>query len=427
MIYRANLVIEKATDFEWDNPDHGNRLVGQALFLRAFTYYHLTENYQQVPLILEVQRNTDSYYPKTTSRDSILDQIEIDLEEAMQLLPESYKTVTGPDKNQLGRATWGSAAGLLARVYMIRDKWDETEVLLSDIIGSGVYDLVDNYGDNFTYDNENNIESVFEIQFGDFGATENWWSLSVADWKQAHALGFNYGLIEFGAWGDLKPTHWLYEQFTQERCTDGSLDPRLYWTLVSNEPEYDSYGDYRTNSVFGESPYTDGTYPKLNGDSIFLAKYTYARIPGHTAEQDGVRMGNVINYRFMRYADILLLYAETLCELGRHNEAVPYINQIRERADLSTLVAGTMTDQEIWDELMHQRVLELAVEGVRHYDIKRWGWFYDADKLAELVTHDEEFTTWTQGHEYLPIPTSEMDVNPYLSGNSANDSESAEE
>jgi len=426
MVYRANLMLEKAADVEFENEAHGDRLVGQALFLRAFTYYHLTENYETVPLIIETQDNADEYYPASTSRDSILDQIEADLLAAAPLLPDSYSTVTGPDRGQLGRATSGAAHGLLAKVYMIREKWSDAEPVLRDIITNGPYALVDNYGDNFTYDNENNSESVFEIQFGDFGTDENWWSLSTANWRQGHALGFNYGLTEFGAWGDVKPTQWLYDQYKIERTEDGLLDPRLYWTLISYEPEYDTYTDGRSNLIFGESPYTDGTYPRMNGDSIFIAKYTYARIPGHTAEQDGLRLGNVINYRFMRYAEILLLYAETLCELDRHDEALPYINQIRNRAGLSTITAGSLTDAEIFEELHHQRVLELAVEGVRHIDIKRWGWFYDNDKLNELATHDDEFETWSAGHEYLPIPSGEMDTNPNLSGNAANASEAAE-
>ncbi|MDT8432345.1 MAG: RagB/SusD family nutrient uptake outer membrane protein [Bacteroidales bacterium] len=426
MVFRSNLMIEKAAGVEFENPDHGDRLVGQSYFLRAFTYYLLTENYERVPLILEVQRNADQYYPHTTSRDSILDQIEADLQTAMGLLPESYNAVNGPDQGQLGRATWGSAAGLLAKVYMIREKWTEAAQLLNEIITSGIYDLVDDYGENFTYDNENNVESLFEIQFGNYGTDDNWWNISTANWRQAHALGFNYGLIEFGAWGDVKPTQWLYDQFKIERTAGGTLDPRLYWTLVSYELEYDGYTDGRTNTVFGASPYTDGTYPKLNGDSIFIAKYTYARIPGHTQEQDGQMLNNIINYRFMRYAEILLLYAEALCELDRHAEAVPFINRIRERADLSLLEAGTMTDEQIWDELHHQRVLELSIEGVRHIDIKRWGWFYDADKLAELQMHDDEFETWRPGHEYLPIPSTELDQNPNLDGNSANESAATE-
>ncbi|MDF1573359.1 MAG: RagB/SusD family nutrient uptake outer membrane protein, partial [Bacteroidales bacterium] len=253
MVFRSNLMIEKAAGVEFENPDHGDRLVGQSYFLRAFTYYLLTENYERVPLILEVQRNADQYYPHTTSRDSILDQIEADLQTAMGLLPESYNAVNGPDQGQLGRATWGSAAGLLAKVYMIREKWTEAAQLLNEIITSGIYDLVDDYGENFTYDNENNVESLFEIQFGNYGTDDNWWNISTANWRQAHALGFNYGLIEFGAWGDVKPTQWLYDQFKIERTAGGTLDPRLYWTLVSYEPEYDGYTDGRTNTVFGAS------------------------------------------------------------------------------------------------------------------------------------------------------------------------------
>jgi hypothetical protein len=72
------------------------------------------------------------------------------------------------------------------------------------------------------------------------------------------------------------------------------------------------------------------------------------------------------------------------------------------------------------DEIIHQRVLELSLEGIRTLDIKRWGWYYDQNKLNELTTHDDEFGTWKEGHEYFPIPSGEMDTNPNLSPNSAN-------
>lgn len=426
MVYRANLVLDKANGVSFTDESYKNRLVGQALFLRAFAYYNLTESYEQVPLSTQVQDNADEYYPETNSRDEILAQIVEDLTTALDMLPESYDDVNGVDAGQTGRATWGAAAGLLARVYMIQERWPEAENLLSEIIKLDIYELVPDYSDNFTYSNENNIESLFEVQFGNFGTADNWWSLSTSDWRQAHCIGYNYGLTEFTAWGDLKPTHWLYEQFKKERTADGLLDPRLYSTLVSYEAEYDTYTDGRTNEIFGVNPYTDNgandpkLYPKINGDSIFIAKYTYSRIPGHSQESDGVMLNSIINYRVIRYAEILLNYAEVLCMQGQYGDALPFINQIRERANLSTVPAGSLSDEQIWDELMHQRVLELSIEGIRHFDIKRWGWFYKADKLEELKSHDDEFETWVNGKEYLPIPSSEMDLNPNLSGNSNN-------
>ncbi len=417
MIARANLVLFHGKDIEYSSPEYKNRLLGQAYFLRALTYYYLTEMYEKVPLILEVPEN-GNYYPKTSTRDEIIEAIISDLKLAQDMLPKSYDAINGPDKSQKGRATWGAATGLLAKAYLMKSNFESAKVELEKIVTSNQYSLVSNYGDNFTYENENNSESLFEVQFGNFGTAENWWSYSTSDWKQGNALGFNYGLTLFGAWGDLKPTKWLYEQFKKEATVDGTLDPRLYWTLVSYEEEYNTATDGRSNQIFGKDL---GSYAALK-NSPTIAKYTYARIPGHTAESEGNRLGSTINYRVLRYADILLLYAEVLNETGKTAEAYAPLKLVRDRAKLANLseTRPNMTQAEMRDEIVHQRVLELSIESIRSFDIKRWGWYYDSNKLAELATHDDEFVTWKAGHEYFPVPSGEMDNNPNLEPNSAN-------
>lgn len=116
------------------------------------------------------------------------------------------------------------------------------------------------------------------------------------------------------------------------------------------------------------------------------------------------------------------MYAEVLNETSRTAEAYQYIQQVRTRAklaDLATVRPG-MTAVEMRDQLAHERALEFAIEGQRINDLIRWGWFYDATKLAELKTHDVDFNTWTPGNEYLPIPQEELDVNKNLLPNPAN-------
>jgi hypothetical protein len=416
MIDRANLVLNYADGIEYSSEDYKQRLVGQAYFLRAFSYYYLIELYEKVPLILTVPDDNNDYYPETTERSVIIKQIISDLKIAQEYLPKSYDDVSGDDAGQSGRATWGAATGYLTRTYLINANWEEAKTELKKIIDSKCYKLMDNYGDNFTYENENNKESLFEVQFGDYGSDENWLGYSTTDWKQGSCVGFNYGLTQFGAWGDIKPTEWLYNEFKKEATADGGVDPRLYWTLVTYEDEYNTATDGRTNKIFETYPYENGTLTK---GSIYIAKWTYARLDGHTAESDGVRMSSVINQRLLRYADVLLLYAETLNETGSTTDAYKYVNMVRNRAYLSNLPDG-MSQSEMRDEIIHQRVLELSLEGIRTLDIKRWGWYYDQNKLNELTTHDDEFGTWKEGHEYFPIPSGEMDTNPNLSPNSAN-------
>jgi starch-binding outer membrane protein, SusD/RagB family len=422
LIDKANLVFYYAPNISFSSTDYKNRLLGQAYYLRALAYYELVENYQKVPLILSHPTDPSEYYPKTATQDELWAAIEADLKKAQTMLPESYDDVSGADKGQLGRATWGSATGLLGKVYMIQDKYDSASVELKKVIDSGLYKLVSNYGDNFTMNNENNSESIFEIQFTSGGTTENWIGDPTSSWKQASCQDYCYGMTAFGAYEDFHPTKWIYNEFKKERCKDGTLDPRLYWTIVSYEPEYDKYTDGRSNEIFGIYPYSIDKIDSTN-NTIYLAKYTYARISGHTLEGDGSRDNSTINYRFMRYSEILLLYAEALNEInGPTSDVYKYIQMVRDRVNLPDLATTqpNLTQQGMRYQIAHERALEFPAEGIRIFDIMRWGWLKDTEKLAELKTHDSEFNTYTTGHEYLPIPQVELDTNPNLSGNSAN-------
>ena len=118
----------------------------------------------------------------------------------------------------------------------------------------------------------------------------------------------------------------------------------------------------------------------------------------------------------MRYSDILLLYAECLNELNRTSEAYPYIQEVRDRAELRDLavVRPNMTQEEMRDQLDHERALEFCFEAQRYVDLVRWGYFDDPAKVTMLIGRDEEFANWTEGREYLAIPPTEVDVNSNL-------------
>ena len=423
LIAKANLVFYNEPNVTFSDTAYRNRLLGQAYFLRALAYYELAQNYQVCPLVLTKPLDQSQYFPPTASEDSIWAAIESDLVNAQSMLPKSYSNVSGPDQGQTGRATWGAATGLLGKAYVIRGKYSEAAAEFKQIIDAGIYKLVPNYGDNFTYSNENNSESLFEIQFGSFGVTNNWVEPSVTSWTQGCALDFPYGMTQYGAWGDIHPTQWLYSEFKKERCKDGKLDPRLYWTIVSYEPEYDTYTDGRSNVIFGETPYSFNKLDATN-NNIYIAKWTYARIPGHTIEGDGIVPNSQINYRFMRYSEILLLYAEALNELngGPTTDVYHYIQMVRDRANLPDIAVTQpgLTQDQMRDQIGHERALEFGIENIRLFDIMRWKWLYNPAKLAMLRSNDPEFNTYVQGHEYLPVPQGELDTNPKLSGNSAN-------
>ena len=296
---------------------------------------------------------------------------------------------------------------MLGKAYLFRKDYTKAGTQFEKFINGelkGVYSLVPDYQDNFTETNENNSESLFEVQFQESGGTDfNWTGNPSTSWKTVHAISVTYGM-EGAGFSDYLPTHWIFEEYKKEKTLDGAYDPRLRATIAFYDQ---SSGD---TTAYGRAWFnpTDRIYPK---------KYTRDNlgVPYETVESG-------INYRVLRYADILLMYAEVLNETGRTAEAYPYIQQVRDRAHLPNLseVHPGMTQEAMRDQMAHERALEFAIEGQRINDLIRWGWFYNDQKLAELKAHDADFNTWTPGNEYLPIPQQELDANPAISPNTAN-------
>jgi hypothetical protein len=127
-----------------------------------------------------------------------------------------------------------------------------------------------------------------------------------------------------------------------------------------------------------------------------------------------------INFRVIRFADVLLMHAEALNELNRTGEAYPFINRVRQRSNLAALetVKPNMSQDEMREQIKHERVLELGGEQVRWTDLKRWGMVNTQEGLATLRERDAEFNTFELGTNHLlPIPTREIDINPSLEQN----------
>lgn len=412
LVDRANQVIENvgAMDASIINADRKNRILGQAYFLRGLAYYNLVTTYKIVPLILKHAVAPAEYYPATSTEDALWNQIFTDFQTAETNLPVSYDNVDGKDKGDKGRATKGAAAGMLGKAYLYRKDWVKAAAQFDKFINGSlknVYSLVPNYRDNFKDGAafENNSESLFEVQFVETGGSaDNWCCEPSANWRQWTAISITYGM-EGKAFSDYLPTRWIYNEFKLEKTTAGKSDPRLLATIASYEPADNSTLAY---NVPWFNPLT----------SIYPRKYTNDGL-GKPFE---ATQGSGINYRILRYADILLMYAEVLNELNRTAEAYPYIQQVRTRASLPDLatVKPNMTQVQMRDQLAHERALEFSIESQRINDLIRWGWFYNPAKLAELQAHDPDFSTWRAGHEYLPIPQSELDVNRNLLPNPAN-------
>lgn len=412
VVNRANQVIANVSNYSETilTTQEKNRILGQAYFLRGLAYYNLATTFKAVPVITEPVANPDEYFAATATEEVLWNQIYSDLQTAEDYLPISYVGVTGLDAGEVGRATKGAAAGLLGKAYLYKKDYAKAGAQFEKFLTGSlkdVYGLMPDYRDNFKDVNENNKESLFEVQFTEGTGTDiNWCCDPVGSWKQVQAISVTYGM-EGAGFSDYLPTQWIYDEYKKEKTVNGKSDPRLLVTIASYEPADSSV------LAYGKPWWNPQT-------SIYPRKYTNDGVGNGKAFEGAAESG--INYRVLRYADILLMYAEVLNETGNTAGAYPYIQQVRTRAklpDLATTKPG-MTQAQMRDQLSHERALEFSIEGQRINDLIRWGWFNDPAKLAELKTHDADFATYKPGHEYLPIPQQELDVNKNLLPNSAN-------
>ena len=405
-VFRANQVIENVPPISMDTALK-NRVLGQAYFLRGLYYFHLASIYKNVPMPLTMAQSSADYYVRQTPQDSVYMQVTADFMKADSLLPFSYANVTGPDQGQVGRATKGSAMAYLGKIYLFRKMYQQAAEQFLNVINTGIYSLVPNYHDNFTEQDENNPESIFEVQFSrTVGGTADGWGPGDPDatWGKYEARAVTFGPRNF-AYGDVQPTKQLYYDFLLEKTTGGATDLRLYATMFYNTPTMTVYGQ-SFQAVYGVAD-SEVFCRKYENDGFYPNEFTPA------AFESG------INSRLMRYADVLLMYAECLNELGQTSQAYPYIQQVRSRVQLPDLsvTMPNMTQQQMRDQLAHERFLEFGLEGHRFDDIVRWGWLQDPTKLAWLQARDPEFNTYFPGREYMPIPLAEIQANPGVAQN----------
>jgi len=462
VVNMSNFVIMKCGEDNATLTEAKKRIKGQALFCRGLAYYNLAVYYQNPVLILDynaystneglyASNKQDGDEDGFAQFDRVMDQAEKDLQEAITLLPS--KELGGEWAK--GRATSGAAAGIYSRVLMQRHKFSDALAVLKDIIGGkyGTYKLMDNYGDNFREGSayENNAESIFEMQFLDYGtqgADDEWTQVNISkNASQGHALESNFGPQSSGGWGDLAASTWLYYLFKKERRADnGSLDPRLYWTIGTYEPEWENYEGGNGNVCF-MAAMTDANPVMVRKDDnggLPVAKYTNFRTNIYDAVVAGLKCG--INLRIMRYSDVLLRAAECENEInGPTDQAIEWINIVRRRAHLKDLNKSDFADANaLFEQIANvERPKEFGCEYGRGFDLLRWGFFYSADRLQQMKEHSvyvlsndparlkedvkyggdgviSSFDYYTPGHEFLPIYQIALNNNLNLVGNSAN-------
>lgn len=402
-IYRANQVLENVPNIDFENEDLKNRIIGQAHFLRGLFLFHAVNLFKSVPLPL----TTDVYHSQK-SQDEGWMQVKADLTKAAELLPVSYTNVVGLDASQVGRATKGAALAYLGKAQLFTKDFANAKITFKKVIDLGVYSLVSNYRDNFTVNNENNSESLFEVQFSrDAGGVDlGWGGAPASAWGKTSARAITYGPRGFG-WTDVQPTWALFNDYQIEKTSSGATDPRLDATILYNKPG--------GMSLYGQdfATFYAGNAADLN--DLFCRKYQNS--DGEYANEYDWRSG--INERLLRYADVILMYAECLNETSATAEAYTWIQKVRDRVGLPNLLTKKpgMTQAQMRDQIAHERFLEFPLEGHRFDDIRRWGWLQDASKLAWLKARDAEFDTYKAGREYFPIPQVEMDNNTGMTQN----------
>ncbi len=381
---------------------------GEVSFLRALYYFNLYHLYGPNLLLITEPMN-EVQFPASSTEEAVWNQIFQDLDVALKAeLPNVREDA------ELGRITRGAVLAMIGKAHMQRHEWQEAADAFKQIIDSNIYRLTDNYFDNFDLEHEFNSESVFEVAFTD--ATKGTWTEFGSSQSPSTTQRARYfAPRDVGGHSDAQPNYFYLQEFVNNspvnyctRTADNKVDSRRRASILYY-PTQTLYG--KTYLELGGAPEIDEQYPK-----IWSIKYSNGT--WRTWEDEW----SPINLRIIRYADVLLMYAEALNNLGRTSEAYQYIDQVRGRqsvnlAKLST-VRPNMTQAEMQDQIEHERILELGSESVRWFDIFRWGYLDTQEGKAKLLEHDYEFRTFRPGiDKFLPIPQNECDLNPNLRQN----------
>lgn len=383
-IYYANQVIHYVPRINMDEVLR-ERYVGEAKFLRGYFYLTLYLEFKNIPLITDIIESKDEYNQPQATPERVLEQIANDFEDASNSLPMTYPTA------DLGRITRGAALGYLAKVRMIQQEWQKASDALDAIVQSKTYNLLSSYQDVFLEKNDFNKEVLLEIPF--FKAKVDGKDLSTSDNKRE-------AMSKVGGWYMYWPTQWLFDEMKKELTVDGEYDPRLYASIIFPNTKMKYYGK-TYEDWFGK-----------NTKSLGWGKYSeWDVLSGKISSNSGK------NQRLLRYADILLLQAECLCRLDRVTEAVPYVNMVRKRAKLMEL-SRDVSKNDLLIEIEHQRVIELACEMNRWFDLFRWnGNILGTKNIKEVFEEhgDGGAKNFEVGKsELMPIPASEMQINPLI-------------
>lgn len=439
-IAKYNVFLENITDCPMDG-DKKEIWSAEVKCLRAYFLFNLAFYYKDVPMPLKTltieEANTISQTPQT----DVYTQVETDLKAAINLLPTKYSS------EEYGRFTKGAAQVLLSRLYLAQEKWSEAAIVLRNVIDSGIYELDRRYG-------EDSYEKLFQIG-GEYSPETIFCIMGIKDLYTNSRYQYLYPEAVYGGWHQFAPYNELVKEYF---CTDGkdikssevydendpyvNRDLRLYASIFLpplgsypgskyNDITYDCFKGANTSDYYNKFTLFNGYCPKKGCDPSIInnlgATPTYTPI--------------------MRYAEVLLSYLEAL------NEAQPSvvdqdildltINDIRDRVKLAGLKKEEMSQESIREAVRKERRIELAFEGLRYYDVLRWGiaekelnHTFTGVKLSddpnarnyrgsgttaspvdEDMYYQFEKRTWSPHNRYFPIPQNDLNINKNLKQN----------
>jgi hypothetical protein len=343
-----------------------NQYVGEAKFLRALFYFDLVNLFGAVPLITQPLPDTDASLIARTPAADVYKIIIADLLAAETGLPVSHSG------NNLGRVTKGAAQALLGKVYLYNKDYANAEKYFLLVMNSGRYSLMDNFQEVWHRSFENNKESIFEVQFADIGGSGS------------NGRNGSYLPAVNGATGSGLATKRAFDAFDP-------ADPRRGMSIFKTG---DSFAPNVSAALSIFSPVWSATgYAVKKG--MWPIMYVNA---------------NGINYPIIRYADVLLMYAEAANELNKLTEARAAVNQVRARPSVkmpALTAANTGSKADMFTAINKERQVELMFEFIRFNDLRRWG----------LAIQELGPLGYTAKHALFPIPQLEMDINPKLTQN----------
>ncbi len=370
-ITRANYILENKDNIDFEGKD---AILAQARFLRAYYYFQLVKYFGDVPLVVDRRLGSAKVreIPRTPAAD-VYAQIEIDLRSAADVLDWASM--------EKGRITKGAALSLLGKVLLYQENFTDASTVLDRVIQEGPYQLFDSFPSLFFVENENSSESVFSVEYT--GAEGGSYECLICLEGNA-APGF-HGIRQYNGpvYGDGNsynmPTQDLYDAFEEG-------DIRREATLLD------------IDAFIAGLPNPSGiTYAKGAGGHTGYYNNKYIKRQGEIGLPDN-DLTSPVNYRVIRYADVLLMAAEAFNRRSNPDDgkALTYLNDVRDRVDMVPLSAsGSELTELIWKE----RRLELSGEGHRFFDLVR------TRKAVEEIEGFQE-----EKHELFPIPQIEIDL-----------------